>query len=816
MISVFLREKLNLGCSAFRMTYMVGTVLVAGELSAADVEVHAIYDQSYCVNNGDWAWMSKYWGDGQSDDHPNADTDYVLDHGKYLRLASTASGYQTFPGKSLRIGTVGGTSQMIIQSTSDYPTQQFSVGGEGDGLVLANGSMQRWAGNKSSCGFAGKITVTSPATAPFALVTAKPETYWYFTGKLVGDANACLVLKLDSEANIENRTAQALHLLGDSSDYFGTIEMKNVKENSTIWLNGDVPGSLILPSRGILAFETVTTDSRTVGNLTLVEGSEIIYDFKNKVFNHLVVSGDLVKPANGKVALRINNADFWPGSNSITETWTYPLISVAADSGLTKNDFEIVGDWSFDRLEAAGIHVTWTDDDQGRPTLSLSRHRLIKMTANDTSGDSFGGVGVWEFGEPPTNPNVDNLSEKYWYSMNAAGDGAAGQMTWAGGLLILRGQLVLRVRDLTVPSLTLDGANLTVWHATSLAQDARPYARDGTRFLRGDWVYVAANATKNAKISLDGSSYAFVCEAPLKGPGSFDLVLSAASTKTKSAYFEFMGDNSAWTGKQKTMVSFASGYDRPADFAQSAFVRVGQDTSLGGPLASFSYDALTLQYGAVLWPHPNHLTLATPNRGILVSNVKAGIKVEDGDVFTVNERLTLGAGLHKLGAGRLVLGGDAMQFCTDENPEPVDVPSATYHKLTVDEGDLEIASIDAVNGAALSFAAGTRLVVRVPRDDDPADFKAYGFRNVKADNPIALAEGVERLAVAWDLEDEMAEQVSIPLITVKDSVANALINKFKCAKFGKLRMQVVLCPNDDDTTTLVAEGSKRGFVLLVH
>ena len=128
------------------------------------------------------------------------------------------------------------------------------------------------------------------------------------------------------------------------------------------------------------------------------------------------------------------------------------------------------------------------------------------------------------------------------------------------------------------------------------------------------------------------------------------------------------------------------------------------------------------------------------NRGIAVTG-KAQINVVKKSVtFTIETPLSLNGELRQLGAGTLVLKGDAIGFGSDGLSEE---PTEGKNIFSVTNGTLAIGSVDAINGAAVTFKKGSKFELR-PNFDD-AEFMKYGIRNVKTSTPFALGEEVEAL-----------------------------------------------------------------------
>lgn len=790
--------------NGFTRTVAIGALIVAGAARAGD-EVKAIYSQS-CYSNGDWLGKSANWN--AEGTHPNAETDYVVDHGSAVRIGSNQA-YTTFAGKSLRLGTAGGSDGAFILNTTCSSSYPFSVSGVG-GLILERGYFRAWntvsslAEQTSREYLSGDIHVTSTATAPFRFMAERTNMTWGIRGTLLGDATACLKV----EPYNVNNFKQSVELYGDCSNYLGELDVCDTIGTTTVLLGGDFGGSLTVPSRGIITFKEAGVTSAQVVSLTLAEGAVIEYAAvkDGDAMNRLVVTDAL--QFGGKIRIRISNSSALARKKYLAEAFRWPIFSAPKGSGVKLSDIEIADP---DVLRAFGIKMEFADDAEGRPTLTLVRTPVDVLTAvSKPPTDSFTGAGLWQSGNAP-DPNWAYYSgNKEFRTLSSVVNGASGEATFAGCALAIDNSFVVQMRKVTVPVLTLlDEGGVYHWYGSSSAlADAVPYAPKGTKHMCGDLLYVCDGT---AVIGVNSSDYAFLFHLPIAGPGNVEMKHSVG--EGLNSYLEFLGDNSRWTGKQLSTVTLDAEKRPTAQFANTGYLRINGGTSLGGELTTFTHDALTLSGGMILWPYPG-VTLGIGTRGVLVSGGLAGIKVDADDVFTLNETVTLGANLHKLGEGRFVLGGGAMQFCTDAAPTPVAMPTDGYNDISVDAGSLEVSGVTAVDGASISFASGTKLVVKIPAADDMSDFSKYGYRNVKVDDPITFADA--KLTIGFDASAVQPAERDIPLFTVSATAASALDGKLMCVKpYGGHRVTAIAPrPNDDGSVTFVATVEQQGLMLL--
>ena len=209
----------------------------------------------------------------------------------------------------------------------------------------------------------------------------------------------------------------------------------------------------------------------------------------------------------------------------------------------------------------------------------------------------------------------------------------------------------------------------------------------------------------------------------------------------------------------------------PYTVDESTKLGIALPLALGGPLDAFRYDALELSYFGCLKPLAS-MTLDTANRGIFV-NWFGRMLVESNLVFHVNERLTMGGTLEKMGTGTLWLGAPAAPKFT--GAQLADPPSAAgadgTNVVRVLEGALGATTTNAVDGLALSFAEGGKLAVDAVATGDIA---AYGLYNKKG---TVTFDGAS-LGVAISPPED-AGYATVAVLTVPTAQAAAFLDGTK-------------------------------------
>lgn len=142
-------------------------------------------------------------------------------------------------------------------------------------------------------------------------------------------------------------------------------------------------------------------------------------------------------------------------------------------------------------------------------------------------------------------------------------------------------------------------------------------------------------------------------------------------------------------GKEKTQTGYYYGMH----------VRVNSANNLGGRLAVFKQDSITLQNMAYFRAQADIALTNDMNRGITFLANGGGFVVEEDVVFTLGWPIHLDAGIQKHGAGTLRLAGSITKGVNYERG------------LTVTEGTLAVANDAAIAGLDVVFSNGVTLAL---------------------------------------------------------------------------------------------------------
>ena len=193
-----------------------------------------------------------------------------------------------------------------------------------------------------------------------------------------------------------------------------------------------------------------------------------------------------------------------------------------------------------------------------------------------------------------------------------------------------------------------------------------------------------------------------------------------------------------------------------------------------------------------------------PTRGMAVM-WGAQLHVAQGKTFKVGVPLTLAGELRKVGLGTLTLAGEARFIDGNASTEPL----AGTNVLYVAGGALKVASTNAVNGMAITFAEGTRLLV----DPSPTaeGMSTTGFLATRWAEPLA-SESPDG-AISLEVDGELpAAGITVPICTVSAAAAETL--KFKLQRRSKYRESVERLVNPDGTVTFLAGYESTGMSII--
>ena len=302
-------------------------------------------------------------------------------------------------------------------------------------------------------------------------------------------------------------------------------------------------------------------------------------------------------------------------------------------------------------------------------------------------------------------------------------------------------------------------------------------------------------------VMYEGKNHTATIHANISGNGALSLLGSNNTTPLDArANFNLHGINTAFSGKLCV-----------TNAANSALTNtvlcVADARSLGGPMASFTYDGVSF-YNWSRLNVTNSFAITEPTRGVFFSGGNYVRVTGETNMLTLATQTTLAGTLVKEGSGTLALGG-TLKFTSAQS----DTPSAGANILQVLNGRVRPVSKSGADGLAISFAAdtGLRLAPFAETDDD---VMKYGLYDVKWATPFDLSGTDGKLDVALDLPEsagDIPDSFAFGVCTVASSAANALDGNINLPKISRRTLTVTQEPNGDGTVTFTARYSKRGF-----
>ena len=392
-------------------------------------------------------------------------------------------------------------------------------------------------------------------------------------------------------------------------------------------------------------------------------------------------------------------------------------------------------------------------------------------------------------------------------------------------------------------SLTKDGGTMTVQAARTVTI-SNLYVKAGTTIRTwpgGDNNVISPLSFYGASAKTAftfGNQTALEWRGPISGATKLDVHIRQFGADVNDwapCFFRPAGDNSAFTGTwQVRLLSTTLGTKATKPFTSwedyYMGLVVGRQANLGGPLAVFAYDALTLQDWQALVARPDEgasaVVLDDPTRGInAVGTVQ--FQVPEGRSLVVASPLTLAGAIKKKGAGTLALGGaEAPRFCQSARLTAAEVASrglADTNVLWIAEGGLKPLSKTGVDGLAVRVGPSGALRLDLEPTGDAA---TYGLYNASWTDPFAAvdatgaADAAATIAVAFDppAAGVEAKAYTVPVCTVTTAAAAALRGKFAGVKPAK-NFAVRFTETADavaDTVTFFATVAPGGLTVLVR
>lgn len=683
----------------------------------------------------------------------DAGTDYVISGGKTCRTPAHEDA--TFAGNSLHIGKTSGTGGCLALYAAGGPrVADFS---NGDGLVLEKGYLCGWYGKTNI--ITGKVAVESGSSAPVILYHTGTDSALFLKAAFSGDSSKSLWLATrDTPKNTSWTQKNFVAHFSDNAlaGYFGKINCfqcypsySNVQASAE-WrteyaatTDSPFPGTLVLGYNCAVRGEDADSMA-AVANIDFKSGSciNVVYDKANKKASCVKATSSFAHE--GKIRVL-----FKPGyaTGNYPDAMQVPEIAVfKAPVGFTLDEEDFV-------LETAAfptIELLVRTDMDGLSTLFLRQPcKVVTNTTTDEGASDQATTSAFISGAHWSDGAIPGTDREYYATKNLRAYSASDEeLVFPGRSLAYNGgNLTIVARNVRVDDLKVIAGTLKIYNN-----------KGGAVTLRGS-LFVNSGATANVNV-YDGRT--ILLDSEVTGSGT----LSVTANTGKMGYVALGEINTNFQGKVKFSHDSAN-----ASETLAAFVTVKDGRSLGGPLANWTYNALTIDRHAHLIV-TNSVDLNTANRGVFI-NGPAYFAISNDAVLAVSERITWNGQLTKKGAGTLALGGESPFFTTDGGTTPV----AGNNALTVTEGKLRAMSSEAFQGVALSFSPGAALEIAVPEDEADWDtICTYGVKNTLIDTPLVIADAVlpVRIVPADGSMDKPRGLRRVAICTVKTSATQSL------------------------------------------
>ena len=759
-----------------------------------------------------------YWAIGSENGTPLGECgdplpdayDYVVRGGKCFIMENDAV---SFPSQSVRLGDRSVNPPQYGYYNSVQKGKEAFFGQE---LILERGAVRvRAAGSHTIK--ADKITVRSPENDVFQFLFRYNAQTLTLKGAVWGDEGTGVEVGGSCDATRSNTALRGTYAFAnDWSNFKGTLSVTSlyarVSDTSygTRVQFGEHPpsGTVLLYAESTAEFTSPSpvAMSRLVlnDNSLLVLKTRLVADGEGNYWTnaHLNITGNLT--VNGKTHIKMSG---WNPEGNEYKAGRMILLTVPSAENLDENDFELDADATFGRIKVV-------NNQDGTKSLVLDYDQVVRQKVSD-----YDGVGKASGGKPHTS------------SMSIAENWTDGETPHEGAHYFVAPYGSVKEMCLRTPHQT-DGADddkidtqflgnsLTIGGGCRLTIFGAHFRVPLIRMLDGSDIQTGAGSkpTVHADISVSGgrvylSAYSnkeLKIDGRLKGSGNVCIACIDEATSAVGGGVSFNFQNPDFLG---TMEVFMREGKTATDSAyQKLFVK--DELNLGGKLESFNPTALTV--------HGSRTRLIARADVSFTTNYNRGIYFYDNPfidtgIYTMKVTTAIGVNgkLTKEGTGTLELGGK-LSFANALDTMPTD-GSNTF---AVTAGNLAVSGVDAVNGLELLFSEGTKLVLKANPEDE--ELMRWGIRNVKADTPFALADGLGKLPISLDLSaGEIPPTSRLGLLTVKNDPAivaavREMMPTLPRVCKGFLNCPVEIVDEESDTCTFALEFKENGLKLVIR
>ena len=716
---------------------------------------------------------------------------------------NTRSG--TFAGKLLAVdGTINS-----ISATGDTVTWPD--------LLLLDGSSYNWL-NGTASALAGQVTVEGSVlfTGPNGRTDGRP----WLNAKFVSGADGDLTLGHASAVT----ACSEWHLKGDWTEYLGTLRVGSGVTLVPTTNPFTLGGKLVVETGGELYNNNQNWGVTKVGALELADGSTLkMRMFGTNGIQPVEIANSLSIGEDVSLTYMNNRPQ---GGYTVGQTdKRLAVFKVSAEAAAKPYDLsgvsvpDLAADLRIGPFPRLRHLVDAADATTGGKTVYAKYEddtsKLYRMKTENGSAQAAtsaflpGNASYWDFAGQPTPDSVGDLyaaKALLFHSDNATSYSFLGlECTIAPSCSIYfqTGSVLFRRWHLT------PGSGVSAYTGTQVKDFNGPVTTYGYADSKPITFTAFAYVTLNVNDAVSGNGdLKFTCMAGRgqSGLGSFGLYGDNREFVGNLSFVAPTSTNTWNTEKQQwDDVQFPK-----LDTSRHLTVAVTNGNAFGGSYAGTTawrslhvncYSQIDVKDSAVF---------NEPTRGMFVE-WGGQVNVAENKSFEIGVPLTLAGELIKKGKGALVLSGTSRFIDGNPATEPV----AGTNVLTVSAGKLKVASVQAVNGMAITLAKGTRLVLDAyPTEVGMAE---TGFVATRWVTPLTTLEDDGVIPVELDLpagKTTLDGEMTLPICTVTADAAKTL--KFRLPKYPTYHRTVTQRTNPDGSVTFLGVFEHRGLAIIVR
>ena len=777
------------------MHMRTGLCLIAGVVAMCSLKAETQQSDCdvYMITQDDGQFCSftrgEHWSDGARPDETGSNKTYFIPSGK--RLIAYPSTDMTFGGKMI---ACAGT---VLQRVGSNRTVTWPE------LRMLSGSKYEW---EATSKIAGKVVIEADEATPTTFIRPSSSNRY--------DLNATFESASGTGASFgtDASSFQIFNVNGDWSNFHGSAIVETnlefiIKPNPMT-----IPGRIVVKNGGWFYNNENTWGYTTLGALELQDGAKItIRMFGTNQSAPVTIQDEIVVGNNVTLAWDNTSPSGVTDLSKSTKIKLFKLSAVAAArnpdfSGLKLPAYSaepMIGPYPIgtvvveDDPDVTGGKIVSAlyDISEGKTVYTMKK---ANGTANAAQSAFSSGVTESDYWvTPPGCPGADTegvLHSKetiLWHRSNQR-EYAFANMTF----VLEPGKNIYNQADsVTMGRWILFGGSEVDSYAGGTGKLCGPiylYDHNGEAF--------ELFAFQNTKISVCGDIH-----------GSVDVALTTSPTHSNPvSKFDLYGDNSDFGGNLSLTSTANASFPKVSD-GKYMTLSITNGNALGGTyVGTTAWKSFHVNCYGKVFVSDCVVSFSEPTRGMFVES-GAQFQVTPGAVFEINVPLTLSGEIIKSGTGTLVLGGEA-RF-VDGNP--ASNPEEGKNVVMINEGTLKITATNAVNGMAITFASGTKLVL----DAYPTapGMTETGFVATRWATPLTTMASDGAIPVEIELPSGLVAPETaliLPICTVSPETARNIT--FRLPKYPGMCRIVKPRTNVDGSITLLARFEHCGTSICIR